>query len=61
MVLPHVELEHVIECDECDGSGATLYEVGVPDYDHGCYIEDRLLTCQKCLGEGTEIICNDGD
>ena len=40
------------ECPECGGEGKGLYEVGVADYDHGGYLEDRLLPCQMCDGRG---------
>jgi|11_taG_2_1085331.scaffolds.fasta_scaffold11113_3 DnaJ-class molecular chaperone len=41
-----------VECDECDGKGEALYEVGVRDFEHGGYLEDRLLPCHVCDGKG---------
>ena len=57
MVIPGV-WEEAKECEECQGQGRAVYEVAVPDYMRGGYLDEQEMECQSCNGDGF-VRCDD--
>ena len=51
MVIPGI-WEEARECGECQGEGRAVYEVAVPDYMRGGYLDEQEMECQACNGDG---------
>lgn len=51
MVIPGIWEEAVV-CGECQGEGRAVYEVAVPDYMRGGYLDEQEMECQACNGDG---------
>mgnify|MGYP006908233417 CR=1 FL=1 len=51
MVIPGIWEEAVV-WGECQGEGRAVYEVAVPDYMRGGYLDEQEMECEACGGDG---------